>query len=181
MATQNRGTRGPSATATVGLAFAAGVLVALAAQRHKFEELRLRVAEVEQSDRQAMLTEQQRLQFYLLTKAMEDPDLAAVYSNVQADSPVKQRQYLFANALYNNALLAYRVGIVNWEELHGHLRTICQNTNFRDYWHAHQPHRASLKAESTEAKVGRMVDRLIRDLDEADTEEWWVVGEPPEE
>ncbi|MFI6460065.1 DUF6082 family protein [Streptomyces sp. NPDC050528] len=181
MATQNRGMRGPSAAATVGLAFAAGALAALFAQRRKFEELRLRVDEVEQSDRQAMLTEQQRLQFYLLTKAMEDPDLAAVYSNVQVDSPTQQRQYLFANAMYNNTLLAYRVGIVSWEELHGHLRAICQNAIFRDYWRAHHPHRSSLKAESIEAKVGRMVDRLIHDLDEADTEEWWVVGEPPEE
>jgi hypothetical protein len=110
---------------------------------------------------------------------MEDPDLAAVYSNIQVDSPTQRRQYLFANALYTNALLAYRVGVVNWEELHGHLRMICLNPIFRNYWEAHRPHRASLEDNSEEARVGRMVDILIRDLDEADTEEWWVVGEPP--
>ncbi|MEV0556869.1 DUF6082 family protein [Streptomyces sp. NPDC050597] len=168
-----------SSAVTAGLAFAAGALVALAAQQRRYEELRLRVAEVERSDRQAMLTEQQRLQFYLLSRAMEDPDLAAVYSNVQVDSPTQRRQYLFANALYTNALLAYRVGVVNWEELHGHLRMICLNPIFRNYWEAHRPHRASLEDNSEEARVGRMVDILIRDLDEADTEEWWVVGEPP--
>ncbi|MFF4805210.1 DUF6082 family protein [Streptomyces sp. NPDC001351] len=181
MATQNTDARGLGSAAAAGLAFTVGVLVALAAQRRRFEELRQRVAKMEQDDRQAMLTEQQRLQFYLLSKAMEDPDLAAVYSNVQVDSPVQRRQYLFANALYTNALLAYRVGVVNWEELHGHLRMICRNSIFRDYWDAHRPHRASLKSDSDEARVGRMVDRLIRDLDEADTEEWWVVGEPTEE
>ncbi|MEU9893780.1 DUF6082 family protein [Streptomyces phaeochromogenes] len=170
-----------SSAVTAGLAFAVGALAALAAQERRYEELRLRVAEVERSDRQAMLTEQQRLQFYLLSRAMEDPDLAAVYSNVQVDSPTQRRQYLFANALYTNALLAYRVGVVNWEELHGHLRMICLNPIFRDYWEAHRPHRASLEDNSEEARVGRMVDVLIRDLDEADTEEWWVVGEPPAE
>ncbi|MBV1942318.1 DUF6082 family protein [Streptomyces sp. NPDC060006] len=181
MATQNSGKRQLGSAAAAGLAFAAGALAALAAQQRRYEDLRLRVAEVERSERQAMLTEQQRLQFYLLSRAMEDPDLAAVYSNVQVDSPTQRRQYLFANALYTNALLAYRVGVVNWEELHGHLRMVCHNPIFRDYWDAHRPHRASLKEDSEEARVGRMVDVLIRDLDESDTEEWWVVGEPPAE
>ncbi|MBA4862382.1 hypothetical protein H1V43_13470 [Streptomyces sp. PSKA54] len=178
MATQKLEMRRFGSAAALGLAFAAGALAALATQQRRYAELRLRVTEVERSDRQAMLTEQQRLQFYLLDKAMEDPELAAVYSNVQVESPIQRRQYLFANALYNNALLAYRVGIVNWEELHGHLRMFCQNRVFRDYWDAHRPHRASLHGGSEEAKVGRMVDRLIRDLNDADTEEWWVVGEP---
>ena len=34
-------------------------------------------------------------------------------------------------------------------------------------------------ATSTESRVGGMVDGLIKDLDEADTDEWWVVGTPP--
>ncbi|KFF97642.1 DUF6082 family protein [Streptomyces europaeiscabiei] len=181
MATQKFGPRGWSAAAMAGLAFTAGAVTALVAQQRRLEELWLRVANVERNERQAMLTEQQRLQFYLLHQAMEDPDLAAVYSNVQVASPTQRRQYLFANAMYTNALLAYRVGIVNWEELHGHLRMICRNAIFRDYWEAHRPHRASLKSDSDEARVGQMVDGLIQDLDEADTEEWWVVGEPPTE
>jgi hypothetical protein len=32
-----------------------------------------------------------------------------------------------------------------------------------------------------EARVGRMLDTLIRELDEGDTEEWWVAGEAPAE
>ncbi|MET7698105.1 DUF6082 family protein [Streptomyces sp. NPDC005485] len=179
MVTQNFGVRGWGSAATAGLAFAAGALAALAAQQLRYEERRLRA---ERSDsRQAMLTEQQRMQFYLLSKAMDDPDLASVYSTVQVESPTQRRQYLFAHAMYTNALLAYRVGVVNWEELHGHLRVICRNDLFRDYWHAHHEHRASLEDASQEARVGRMVDGLIHDLDEADTDEWWVVGEPPTE
>jgi hypothetical protein len=181
MVTQNFGVRGWSSAAIAGLAFAAGALAALAAQQRRYKELRLRVAEVELGERQRAMLDQQRTQHYLLSKAMDDADLAAVYTTVQVDSPTRQRQYLFANAMYTNALLAYRVGVISWEELHGHLRMFCQNSIFRAYWDAHRPHRASLEDTSEEARVGRMVDGLIRDLDEADTEEWWVVGEPPAE
>ncbi|MER6441801.1 DUF6082 family protein [Streptomyces sp. NPDC001185] len=181
MATQKFGVRGWAYAAVAGLAFAAGALATLASQRQRYEELRLRVAEVERGTRQNAMLDQQRAQQYLLSKAMGDADLAAVYSTVQVNSPTRQRQYLFANAMYTNALLAYRVEVVSWEELHGHLRMFCQNPIFRAYWEDHRPHRASLEGNSTEARVGRMVDRLIRDLDEADTEEWWVVGEPPTE
>ncbi|MEU6576330.1 DUF6082 family protein [Streptomyces sp. NPDC046805] len=167
--------------ATAGFAFTAGALVALAAHHRRYAELQLRVAMVERTERQAVLTEQQRLQFSLLCKAMDDADLAAVYSTVVVDSPTQRRQYLFAHGMYTNALLAYRTGVVNWEELHGHLRVICMNAIFREYWRTHTDHRASLRGDSEEARVGRMVDGIIQDLDEADTDEWWVVGEPPAE
>jgi hypothetical protein len=181
MATQNFGTRGLGCAAAAGLAFTAGALLALAARQRRYDELLLRIAAMERDDRQAVLTEQQRLQFSLLCKAMDDADLAAVYSTVEIESPIQRRQYLFAHAMYTNALLAYRTGVVNWEELHGHLRVICRNSIFRDYWRVHTDHRASLRNDSEEARVGRMVDGIIQDLDDADTDEWWVVGEPPDE
>ncbi|WP_405906279.1 DUF6082 family protein [Streptomyces sp. NBC_00828] len=180
MATRNFGVWGLSSAATAGLAV--GVLVALTAQQRRFEALRLRVARVEGTDvRDTRLAEQQRLQTYLLDKALDDPDLAEVMSTINEVDLTRRRQYLFANAMYTNALLAYRVGVVSWEELHGHLRIICRNHIFRDYWDATRHHRASLKDASDEARVGQMMDTIIRDLDEADTEEWWVVGEPPTE
>ncbi|MGW9024633.1 DUF6082 family protein [Streptomyces sp. NPDC055722] len=180
MVTQKHGTRGLGAAAAAGLGFAVGLVVAVAVQQLRYEELRLRIERTEQNDRrEARLAEQQRLQSYLLDKALSDPDLAAVMSTIEEVDPTRRRQYLFANAMYTNALLAYRVRVVNLEELHGHLRVICQNAIFREYWEATRHHRASLKAESVEAGVGQMMDTLIHDLDEADTEEWWVVGEPP--
>ncbi|GGM09284.1 hypothetical protein GCM10010129_61490 [Streptomyces fumigatiscleroticus] len=179
MVTQSFGTRDLSAVTSTALAFAVGALLATAARQRRYEALRLRVERVERNDRRAArLAEQQRLQSYLLDKALDDPDLAAVMSTIDDASPTRRRQYLFANAMYTNALLAYRVGVVNQEELHGHLRVICQNAIFREYWDATRHHRASLKDGSTEARVGRMTDALIHDLDESDTEEWWVVGEP---
>ncbi|MEU9136769.1 DUF6082 family protein [Streptomyces sp. NPDC048404] len=182
MTTQNHGVRRLSSAATAGLAFAVGVLAVLVAQQRRFEALHLRIAQVEEADdRNARLAEQQRFQTYLLDKALNDPDLAEVLSTINEVDPTRRRQYLFANAIYTNILRAYRAGDVTWDELHGHLRVICQSAIFRDYWDATRHHRASLEAASQEARVGRMVDTLIHDLDESDTEEWWVVGESPPE
>lgn len=169
-----------SSSARAGLALAAGALVVLAAQQIRRDETLRRDERRERNQqRDAEFAQQQKLQLYLLNKALEDPDLAAVLSTVEVDSPTQRRQFLFANALYYNALLAYRIGLVTWEELHGYLRITCRNPIFRDYWEATRPHRASLMDSSDESRVGRMMDSLIQDLDEADIEEWWVVGEPP--
>ncbi|MFD0419532.1 DUF6082 family protein [Streptomyces sp. NPDC127108] len=182
MTTQKFGTGRLCSAAGAGLALAAGCLALLAAQQRKYAELRAQADRAERAEwRRAMMAEQQELQLYLLRKAIEDPDLAAVYSVAEAGSPTQRRQFLFANALYANAVLAYRSGVVSWEELHGHLRWICTNSVFRQYWHATRHQRASLKDSSDEARVGRMTDAIIRDLDEADTDEYWVVGEPPPE
>lgn len=180
MATQKSGTRCLGPTAVRALV-CAGVLALLAARERRHTALRLRLEQLERAghrDRHADLTNQHRLQFDLLTTAMSDPDLAAVISTVDAP-PTVRRQYLFANALYINALHAFRIGNVSLDELYGHLRVICQNTVFRDYWDATRHQRASLKDESDEARIGRMVDALIHDLEESDSDEWWVVGDPP--
>ncbi|WP_249926106.1 DUF6082 family protein [Streptomyces aureocirculatus] len=150
--------------AVAGLGFACGMLTTRSTHR----------------SRRAALTQQHRLHFDLLCRAMNDTALAAVLDTYDSDVPLdKQRQYLFANALYINALHAHRIGALDIEELYGHLRVMCQNHIFRDYWEATRHHRASLHSSSTEAQLGRMMDRLARDLAEADTDEWWVVGEPP--
>ncbi|MFD9905165.1 DUF6082 family protein [Streptomyces sp. NPDC059063] len=178
MVTQKLGIRELRSAAGAGLAFAAGCVLLLVAQQRRYAQ----VERMERADwRRAMLAEQQGLQRYLLNKAIDDPDLAAVFSIAEAESPTQRRQFLFANAFYTNTLLAYRSGVVTWEELHGHLRWICQNPVFRTYWQATRHQRASLKGTSDEARVGRMVDTLIHNLDETDSEEWWVVGEPPPE
>ncbi|MCF3132030.1 DUF6082 family protein [Streptomyces olivochromogenes] len=175
--------RGLGSAATVGLAFAAGALAAWTTRQRQYLELRLRLAQAEQAENhRASLVDYQRLQLGLLERAIDDPELAVVLSTFEAESPTLLRQHLFANALYSNALFGYRIGVATLEELHGHLRVLCRSAPFRRYWENTRPHRASLKEDSEEGRIGRMVDTLIHDLDEAgDTEEWWVVGEPPTE
>jgi hypothetical protein len=180
MDTQKTGrTRWLGSAAAAGLAFTAGAFAAWAARQRRHEELRPRVLRAE--DRRAALVDYQRLQLRLLERAIDDPELAVVLSTFEMESPTRLRQHLFANALYANALFGYRIGVATLEELHGHLRVLCQSALFRRYWESTRPHRASLREDSEEGRIGRMVDTLIRDLDEADTEEWWVVGEPPAE
>ncbi|WP_329531915.1 DUF6082 family protein [Streptomyces sp. NBC_01450] len=132
--------------------------------------------------RRAVLTEQHRLHFDLLCKAMDDPALAAVLNTYETEiTSEEQRQYLFANALYINALYFHRIGALTRAELHGHFRIMCQNQIFRAYWVATEHHRKSLPDSSEEAELGRMMDSLIQDQTDSDTDEWWVVGEPDEE
>ncbi|UPZ28541.1 DUF6082 family protein [Streptomyces sp. LRE541] len=132
--------------------------------------------------RRATLTEQHRLHFDLLCKAMDDPALAAVLNTYESDvSPERQRQYLFANALYVNALYFHRIGAMTRQELHGHFRVMCQNDVFQEYWVATRHHRESLPEASEEAGLGQMMDGLIQEQADSDSDEWWVVGEPPEE
>ncbi|MFE3037633.1 DUF6082 family protein [Streptomyces canus] len=128
------------------------------------------------------LAEQHRLHFDLLCKAMDDPALAAVLDTYETAIPLeKQRQFLFANALYINALYYYRIGALSRTELYGHLRVMCQNQVFREYWEATRHHRKSLPDSSEESALGRMTDDLIQELAEAETDQWWVVGELPDE
>ena len=132
--------------------------------------------------RRTALIEQHRLHFDLLCKAMDDPALAAVLDTYEDDIPLdKQRQFLFANALYVNALFFHRIGAMTRAELFGHLRIMCRNPIFRDYWEATRPHRKSLLDGSEEALLGAMMNDLVQELADADTDEWWVVGTPPEE
>jgi len=173
------------AVASAGAGLAAGAAVSLAAQRPTLSALRTRVELLEQAaqkQHQTNFAYQQRQHWELLSKAMDDPDLAEVLDAYNGTVPPrKQRQFLFANALYTNALCYYRMGNITRDEFFGFARSMLQNPVFREYWYATRPHRATLIDTSDEAKLGRMVDDLLAQLEEADGDEWWVVGEPPSE
>lgn len=183
MATKKRGVQGLRAIVAAGMAMVTGTLTSLATQRQALESLRVRVEQLERTARDqslANIAQQQRLHLDLLSKAMDDPELAEVLDTYEETvSARKQRQFLFANALYTNALCYYRIGNISREEFYGFARGILQNPIFREYWYATRPHRATLIDTSDEAELGRMVDDLLRQLEETDSEEWWVVGEPP--
>ncbi|UUU25402.1 DUF6082 family protein [Streptomyces sp. DSM 40750] len=185
MATQRSGSRRLGALAAAGMGLVTGALTTLATRRQEVNALRSRVERLErdaQNQQQANLAHQQRLHWELLSKAMDDPELAEVLNTYdEAFSAKKQRQFLFANALYTNALCYHRMGNISREEFFGFVRGILQNAIFREYWYATRPHRATLIEVSEEAELGRMVDDLLRQLEEADIDEWWVVGEPPTE
>jgi hypothetical protein len=185
MATRKSRVRGLGPVAAAGFGLAAGALVTLAAQRHALKALHVRLEHIEQrasTQHHANLAHQQRLHWELLSKAIDSPELAEVLDIFEVPaSPQKRRQYLFANALYTNLLFYYRIGNLSREEFYGRVRGLLQNPVVREYWYATQGQRATLPDDSEEADLGRMVDDLLHRLEEADIDEWWVVGEPPSE
>ncbi|MFE0872175.1 DUF6082 family protein [Streptomyces rochei] len=161
--------------ATAGLTLAARQR-ALEAERQRVRRLELE----ETASRRRALAHQQRMHWELLSRAIDDPSLASVIDTYAPDIPAeKRRQYFYANAWYINLYHLYRAGLVDQEELYGHARELFQNPVMREYWEASRGQRATLKQSSDEARIGRLVDGLISDLDDADTDEWWVVGTPP--
>lgn len=116
----------------------------------------------------------------LLSKAIDDPALAEVIDTYEdALPPEKRRQMLYANLWYINAFHLYESGLLNRRELFGHLRELFQSPYIREYWEATRHHRASLDPSSVEAEIGLIAEALYQELSDADTDEWWVVGEPP--
>ncbi|MFP3987463.1 DUF6082 family protein [Streptomyces sp. E11-3] len=194
MATQMSGLRKAAhAAMRAGLALsAAGAMAVLAAQHRSLEahcrscaELCRRFEALEEERQQqaqrADLIEYERDHRNLLMKAAQARSLLPVLDTYGGElSPETQSQYLFANALYAHTLHGYRIGIVTLPELHGHLRGLFQSAKVREYWEATRNNRASLPSGSEEAKLGEMVDALLQELDDADTDEWWVVGEAPD-
>ncbi|WP_217165809.1 DUF6082 family protein [Streptomyces sp. AC512_CC834] len=167
---------------------AAGMLVAtagvsLAARQRRLEAQRLEIKRLELEEatsRRRALAHQQRMHWELLTRAMDDSSLAAVIDTYDKDIPAeKRRQFFYANAWYVNLYHLYQTGLLDQQELFGRLREIFQTPLMREYWEASKAQRATLEESSDETRIGAMVDGLIKDLDEADTDEWWVVGTPP--
>ncbi|MGW0759429.1 DUF6082 family protein [Streptomyces sp. NPDC002814] len=187
MATRKYGVRGLGSAAAAGLGVVAGVLACKAAERGRLNALCARVERLEDEARTAqnaranLVAWQQRQHWELLSKAIDDPELAEVLDHYEGNlTPKQRRQYLFANAMYTNLLTSYRIGNLSKDEFFQHVRGMLQNPVMREYWHAGEQQRASL-ADTEEAGLGLIVDELLHELEEADPEEWWVVGDPPGE
>jgi hypothetical protein len=174
--------RGRFGSTTAGLLFATAGLT-LAARRRWLEKTRLQERQLELEElalRRRSLAHQQRMHWELLTRAIDDPSLAEVIDTYDKSIPAaKRRQFFYANAWYVNLFHVHRAGLIDREELYGHIREFLQNQIFREYWEASRYMRATLVQSSDEARMSHLVDGLIRELDDADTDEWWVVGTPP--
>ncbi|MEU9331881.1 DUF6082 family protein [Streptomyces sp. NPDC048290] len=181
MATRNFGAHALGVVAAAGLT--TGVLLALTAQRRTLESLHARLERLEEqppTPSHANLARQQHQHWELLSKAIDDPELAEVLDHYDVSlTPKQRRQYLFANALYTNLLFYYRIGNLTKDEFFQHVRGMLQNPVVRAYWNASRHQRASI-TDTDEAELGRIVDDLLQALEDAD-DEWWVVGMSPSE
>jgi hypothetical protein len=159
----------------------AGMTLAARQRRLEAERLQAKRQELEElASRRRALAHQQRMHWELLSRAIDNPSLAAVIDTYAPDIPAeKRRQYFYANAWYINLYHLFRAGLLDQDEFYGHARELFQNPLMREYWEASKGQRATLKHSSDEARIGRMVDSLIGDIEDNDTDEWWVVGNPP--
>ncbi|MEQ8146851.1 DUF6082 family protein [Streptomyces sp. OP7] len=182
MGTKSVGLRRFQSATAAGLGIVAGAIVAVAAQRNALDTVNRRLEQLEEqanNQQRANLAMQQRQHWELLSKAIDDPELAEVLDLYEAPvSEQRRRQYLFANALYTNLLCYHRIGNFTLDEFFKHARAMFQNPIVRDYWEITRHNRDSLKG-TEEARLGRLIDDYLLQLDEADTDEWWVVGSPP--
>ncbi|MER6206364.1 DUF6082 family protein [Streptomyces sp. NPDC001642] len=139
--------------------------------------------ESSEAERRKMVLAASQQHLSLLRQAMDDPGLAEVVANynLPPDLADRRRRYLACEMLYEQTVLAYRIGAVDRRELYGRMRALLQSPYFREWWDASTPYRQSVSTGNEEiASVDHMVDGLVRDLDDTDTDEWWVVGNMPD-
>ncbi|GAA4007174.1 DUF6082 family protein [Streptomyces sp. NBC_01352] len=181
MATQKRAARSIGSAATAGL----GLMRALFARgprRRRQEEILAELLQqltlMTDEIHRANVIQQYRLTVDQMDRMVDDPSLADTASTLPGLSKGRRRQMIFANRQYGNLLLAHRVGVCDWDELLGHLRVLCRNEIFAEYWDRTVEHRRSLPADSMEARVGAAVDVMLEELAD-DPDEWWIVGPAP--
>ncbi|MEU6354497.1 DUF6082 family protein [Streptomyces sp. NPDC047072] len=139
------------------------------------EQLTLMNREIHRSN----LIQEYRIAMEQMDRTIDDPSLADARSTLEGVSKERRRQLIFANRQYGSLLLAHRVGSLEWGELVGHLRILCRNSVFAEYWDRTEEHRRSLLEGSLECRVGKVVDGMLEELAE-DPDEWWVVGDVEE-
>ncbi|MQY12943.1 hypothetical protein SRB5_30820 [Streptomyces sp. RB5] len=163
-----------------GLAFAV-VVVALTLQQrqlhHQNERLTDQLEEMTKSNGLAKrneLIEMRRLHMEMIGKALDNPELVPVLDTYDEEIPLElQRQFLYANLLFCHLLNLYTLGQISEPEAYGYLRTTCHNEIFRQFWKATREHRRSLRYESEEAYLGRIVDGIISRMEQQG--DWWNV------
>jgi hypothetical protein len=102
-----------------------------------------------------------RLHLEILKLAMDDPQLAEVWPPFEPGLSVKEnRQYLYANIIYQVQLTSMRVGGHSDEEVLDAMRYLFTSPIMRDYWKAAARARASLVPATEEYLLAQKVDAL---------------------
>ncbi|WP_458268521.1 DUF6082 family protein [Streptacidiphilus sp. PAMC 29251] len=101
------------------------------------------------------------LHMQLLRMSIDDPELAEVWGDFAVGPPERRRQTIYANLIFSHYFLNHRLGIVDDDEVRGHLRILARSPAFREYWHISAESRAVLAQDSDERRFGRLVDEVM--------------------
>jgi hypothetical protein len=104
-----------------------------------------------------------RLHLEILRLSMDDPDLAEVWPSFGRHVSAKRnKQYLYANAIYSYQLTALSVGGYTDADILEHFRYLFTSPLMREYWQAAKIARQSLVVGSAEYVLAQQIDRLCQ-------------------
>lgn len=107
-----------------------------------------------------------QLQLEILKLAINDAELAEVWPSYYPGLPEKEnRQYLYANLIYQYQRIWMRVGGRGDDGVVGNMRYLFRSQIMRDYWRAAARARASLTPDSEEYLLAQKVDELWREYE----------------
>jgi hypothetical protein len=99
----------------------------------------------------------------LMKMSINEPELAKVWPPPHSDVSSRQnRQYLYANMIYQFHWTALKLDAATDEEVIGSMTYLFTSPVMRDYWEGAREARASLPPSSPEAAFTRRLDEICR-------------------
>ncbi|MFC0526818.1 DUF6082 family protein [Phytohabitans kaempferiae] len=103
----------------------------------------------------------------LIRMSIDDPSLAAVWPPLDPSaSHEKERQYLYANLIYQHIWLGLRISDYTDGQMQNHLRYIFTSSLMREYWRAAAKARTSLVPGTPEHTFAEVANRICGEYDD---------------
>jgi len=148
-----------------GLALVA-VIIAARSQSRELERQRHSLTNNHLELRRTAETNHGMLHLEILRMSIEDPSLAQVWPQYIPNLPASlNRQYLYANIIYQFHWTSLRVGNYTDEQVIASLRYLFTSQLMRDYWRAAAYARTSLEPGSPEFHFAQRVDEVCREYE----------------
>jgi Family of unknown function (DUF6082) len=152
------------------------LVVVVATARVQFREMRNSRKELEEQShsmnnnhaelRRTVDAHHGMLHLQMLRMAIEDPSLTQVWPPfIPGLPPEINRQYLYANVIYQFHWTSLRLGNHTDEQVISSLRYLFTSQLMRDYWRAAEYARTSLESGSPEFLFAQKVDEVCRDYE----------------
>jgi hypothetical protein len=102
----------------------------------------------------------------LLKMGIDDPDLAAVWPPLKPGLPHEiNRQYFYANLIFQNVRLYLTVGSYSTAHIEANLRYLFSSPLMRDYWKASAFGRSFVPPDTLEAELAALADSICTEYD----------------